>query len=59
MRQEIVRERVRTSGFSFVGFGVEQRQPSVICGRAATWEFPRPRSSEDDDFEPNIVRGRE
>lgn len=57
MRQEMVRERVRPSGFGFFGFGIEQQQPSVICGRAATWQ--RPRSHEDDPFEPNIVRGRE
>ncbi|TDQ01004.1 hypothetical protein [Labedaea rhizosphaerae] len=57
MGQEMVRERVRPSGFAFFGFGVEQRQPSVICGRASTWQ--QPRSTEDDDFEPNIVRGRE
>ena len=57
MSQEMVRERVRPSGFGFFGFGVEQPQPSVICGRASTWQ--RPRSAEDEGFEPNIVRGRE
>jgi hypothetical protein len=57
MRQEMVRERVRPSGFGFFGFGIEQQQPSVICGRADTWQ--RPRGHEDDPFEPNIVRGRE
>jgi hypothetical protein len=57
MGQEMVRERVRPSGFGFFGFGVEQQQPSVICGRASTWQ--RPCGPDDDGFEPNIVRGRE
>jgi hypothetical protein len=60
MRQQEL-TRVLHTPFGFGGIGHDQHalsQLSVICGRATTWP-PPPRSAEDDDFEPTIVRGRE
>ena len=63
MRQDTAHKpRMRTCGFTFVGMGKEQQtpaQPSVICGRAATWQRPHREDEDGDGFEPNIVRGRE